>query len=92
MIQNEDGRFKMLVCVDFRKSCTETGKCSFYVRFRKRQSKTLREAARNFYGFILYFDSLKVIHSYIILEKTEDSVNLKTNHSVLRKQGRIFRD
>ena len=34
-----------------------------YVRFRKSQSKTLKEVSRNFYGIILYFDWLKVINS-----------------------------
>ena len=59
------------------------------MHFRKYKSKTLKETSRKFYSFIFYFDWLK---GYIILEKTEDSVSFKTNHSVITKQGLTFRD
>ena len=87
MIQDEDGRFKILACVDFRISCRGTGKSSFQPRFRKSQTKTLKETSRNFCSFILVFDWLKV-RSF---QKKMCSVNFKTSHNDLRKQRWTFR-
>ena len=83
MIQNEDGRFKILACVDFRISRTGTRKSSFLPLFvsgkvRVKPWKKLLEICA-----VLFCISIEI---------TEDSVNFKTNHSVLRKQGWIFRN
>ena len=82
--RNKYGKFKILFCLDFRRSRTAAEKSAVpaSTRFREKPHKTLKEAPRNLYSFILYFDQLKIIS---FQKKKEDPGNFRINHRVLRK-------
>ena len=56
--RNEYGKFKILSCLDFRRShkAAEKNAVLIFTPFREKPHKAMKEASRNFDGFILYFN------------------------------------